>query len=416
MILHVFITLPDARRVHVGDMAFGLPIAGNPAPTSFRYSRAWLEMKGAFPLNPDPQSLPLTADEFHGSALRPPLRVFEDAVPDDWGRQLIVREKKLSANQRTPYWFLKHTGSSGMGALSFSESMSAPSKKKEDRDFGEVVDAAIRFDRGEALDDDHLRRLFAAGASPGGARPKVLAVDAAGAGWISKLSSASRDAGMDVVGLEYACMHLAGLAGLEVPAIKLDWFGGHKALSVRRFDMTPTGGRLHMISLSTLCGESGGLYCISYDEPAAAIRKYSDDPGADMVKFFRQMVFNAAVGNTDDHLKNFILLRGSEGYRLSPCFDILPDVGHNRQHTLAIGQSFSTPDRQTLRQVGARWTGLQEAAIDEIIDRVLDAVLHFDAVASESGCEDNTRMIFSKDIQRRVEIVGACGYSAALGL
>jgi serine/threonine protein kinase HipA of HipAB toxin-antitoxin module len=37
-------------------------------------------------------------------------------------------------------------------------------------------------------------------------------------------------------------------------------------------------------------------------------RKHSTAPKMDVATLFRHMVFNAAVGNVDDHLKNFWML------------------------------------------------------------------------------------------------------------
>jgi len=36
------------------------------------------------------------------------------------------------------------------------------------------------------------------------------------------------------------------------------------------------------------------------------------DPETDITALYRQMVFNGFIGNTDDHLKNFIMLGGGE--------------------------------------------------------------------------------------------------------
>lgn len=63
----------------------------------------------------------------------------------------------------------------------------------------------------------------------------------------------------------------------------------------------------------------------------------------------------AHIGNTDDHLKNFLLLRDAHGWRLSPAFDLVPDIGRNREHTLAIGYSRETPSRNDLVAIGQRW-------------------------------------------------------------
>ena len=77
---------------------------------------------------------------------------------------------------------------------------------------------------------------------------------------------------------------------------------------MRRFDVTPQNGRLHMISLRTLCLERPGVYVQGYSDLAQAICKHSAAPKMDVTTLFRHMVFNAAVGNVDDHLKNFWML------------------------------------------------------------------------------------------------------------
>ncbi len=57
---------------------------------------------------------------------------------------------------------------------------------------------------------------------------------------------------------------------------------------------------------------------------ADVIRHVSTQPGQDLQRLYRQMVFNVMLGNTDDHLKNFIMLHNDEGWRLSPAFDLVP--------------------------------------------------------------------------------------------
>jgi serine/threonine protein kinase HipA of HipAB toxin-antitoxin module len=68
---------------------------------------------------------------------------------------------------------------------------------------------------------------------------------------------------------------------------------------VRRFDITPESGRLHMVSLRTLCLERSGIYVHDYSNLAQVVRKHSASPAADVAMLFRHMVFNAAVGNVD---------------------------------------------------------------------------------------------------------------------
>jgi serine/threonine-protein kinase HipA len=156
-----------------------------------------------------------------------------------------------------------------------------------------------------------------------------------------------------------------------------------------------------MISLKTLCREGAGLYALSYDAPAEAIRKYSDDPD-DLQRFFRQMAFNAAIGNTDDHLKNFVLLHDSRGWRLSPAFDLVPDIGRNREHTLAIGYSRDTPSRDDLIAVGQRWLNNAVQA-RHIVQEVVEAVSSFRAVAEHLAVASHSIRFFAADIAGRIE-------------
>jgi serine/threonine-protein kinase HipA len=125
---------------------------------------------------------------------------------------------------------------------------------------------------------------------------------------------------------------------------------------VRRFDVTPQKGRLHMVSLRTLCRERPGVYVHSYSDLAQSIRKHSAAPKLDVAMLFRHMVFNAAVGNVDDHLKNFWMLAKPEGYRLAPAFDLVPDITRRAEHTLSFRSSFACPTRNDLMTIADEWS------------------------------------------------------------
>src|SRR4051794_33222886 len=62
--------------------------------------------------------------------------------------------------------------------------------------------------------------------------------------------------------------------------------GRRRALLVRRFDVTPQNGRLHMVSLRTLCLERPGVYVHAYSDLAQVIRKYSALPNRMLQHFF----------------------------------------------------------------------------------------------------------------------------------
>ena len=402
ILLAVWLTLPDGEQAMVGDLACGDPDAAGSFNSEFEYALSWLAHPKRFPL--DPISLPIRRGRFAALNIEPPLGVFDDVLPDDWGRALIIRDRKLARGQQgTPYLLreLAAHHSPSVGALRFVIGRERP----VEREAADVVDlaalaaAAEAFEEGLAGDPRGLQRLFAAGSSLGGARPKALVSDGAYR-WIAKFPSVNRDGRFDVVGLETAGLDIAAQAGLAVPAHELRTFGRKKrrALLVERFDATGAGGRRHMISLRTLCKERPGAYAQSYSELVDVVRQVSAAPQEDVDRLYRQMVFNAAFGNTDDHLKNFWMLHDQAGYRLSPAFDLVPDVGERREHTLAFEYERTPPERSTMLALAKRW-GVREA--DAIIDAVLTAMEIFGTVAKERGVpEDNIKEI-GGDIARR---------------
>jgi serine/threonine-protein kinase HipA len=69
----------------------------------------------------------------------------------------------------------------------------------------------------------------------------------------------------------------------------------------------PEGGRRHMISLLTLM-QAKGYYRCRYGDILNTVRKVSAVQVTDSQQLYRQMVFNAVVNNTHDHLKNYWML------------------------------------------------------------------------------------------------------------
>lgn len=74
-----------------------------------------------------------------------------------------------------------------------------------------------------------------------------------------------------------------------------------------------------------------------------------------MTALYRQAVFNALLGNTDDHLKHFALRHvGTEGsgWRLTPAYDLPPDEPPRGEHLLRFGSVSFQPDAQGLAGLG----------------------------------------------------------------
>ncbi len=408
--LFVWIRLADATLRLVGELGTTDPSPYNGHFRSeFEYARDWTDWSGAFAL--DPESLPLNTSSrrFNGELFHPPLSVFDDSLPDDWGRALLSALLRSEGRRSTPVEMLLRMRGGGTGALIFGETPAPPETTGTVRStaLNALLRAADKFEAGTLPLNDEFRKLIEGSSRAGGARPKALAHDANGE-WLIKFPSSSRDAGHDVVALEATCLLLGRRAGLEVPDARLITLGKRRALMVRRFDVTPHSGRLHMISLRTLCRERPGVYIHSYSNLAGAVRKHSASPAADVAALFRHMVFNAAIGNVDDHLKNFWMLAKPEGYRLAPAFDLVPDIAERGEHSLFFQASSGCPSRADLLELARAW-GIQKGP--DIIAEVVAAVDSFTASARKfdvRGVKSLERI--SKDIRRRaVRLDGAAG-------
>ena len=261
------------------------------------------------------------------------------------------------------------------------------------------MEAAERYDLDPgAVGDDDLALLFRAASSPGGARPKLV-LDQAGKGHIAKLASA-RDA-VDMVRVEAACLALAADAGLCVPEFRVEAVGHRAALLVRRFDESPEGGRYHVLSLKTLTGAEG-YYQLGYADLADCLRRVSSRPETDIPALYRQMVFNAVLGNTDDHLKNFAMRREPSGWRLTPAFDLLPDIPQCGEHCLHFGAAGHRPNADAVQAMAGAF-GLSRQRARQIAAEVTAAVAGWRCRFNAYGVPVADCDRLGRDIERRLD-------------
>ena len=120
---------------------------------------------------------------------------------------------------------------------------------------------------------------------------------------------------------------LAGLCGLNVPEAKLEKFPPlGSTFLIKRFDRSGSK-RVHFASAMTLLGKTDGASAAdgtSYLDIAAFIRSYGAQPKKDLIELWKRIVFNMAVTNTDDHLRNHAFVLTGKGWILSPLYDVNP--------------------------------------------------------------------------------------------
>ncbi len=405
--LSVWLRTPDGASKRAGELRVADPNAalGGALRGEFRYDGDYLTDAGAIAL--DPVHLPLEPRVF--AADRPSAgvhAVFEDSLPDDWGRGLLIRQHRLPrARQRVPD-LLGYLGAAGLGALAYGLDDGKPlTTPAPPLHTATLIEAALRYDADPtAVAEADLVALFQAASSPGGARPKLL-VEHAGRPCIAKLGS-SRDH-VELVRVEAACLALAQASGISVPRFEVVGLGRHAALLVERFDVQGQRGRFHRLSLQTLLGAEG-WYQLGYGDLADLVRRVSARPELDLPALYRQAVFNALLGNTDDHLKNFSMLRRREGWRLAPAYDLTPDEPPRGEHVLHFGAADHQPDAAALARL-ARAFGLSATKGARIRAEVAAAMVGWQAVFRDFAVSLKDRDRLAADIERRLTRCGTLG-------
>lgn len=348
----VFAYLPVATEaVPAGKLAM-LEEGVNTTASRFGYGRRYLQRPQAIAI--DPVSLPI--DGAVDGALREyepingltMLGAVRDAMPDAWGRRVIENKLKVPANSLSESQYLQHAGSNRLGALDFRENPTDGEIEGILPDMLELeylVEAADKIQNGEPV-PEHLRRIFDAGPSMGGARPKA-AVQRDGVAYVAKFME--RSDSFNVPQIEQATLELARACGLSVPFTELITLpNGKLVMLIERFDraLNADGNitRKHTVSALTMLGlHESQSSTSSYAAIAAVISTFGAKGFVqqDREELFGRMVFNIMVTNDDDHLRNhaFVWNADLRGWRLSPLYDVLPkpQIATERYLHLGVG-------------------------------------------------------------------------------
>ncbi|SHO52086.1 type II toxin-antitoxin system HipA family toxin [Desulfopila aestuarii] len=398
--LNVWLVIDPHDAIRAGELIVSDPDAQGRLLGQFKYTPEYLASPNAFAL--DPVNLPLQQDVFDANRPHSGVHgVFEDSLPDDWGRRILVRQYNLGRNQQRVPHLLRVLGGNAMGALRYSEGSATPQALPliESRQLEKIELLSRKFETDPLAVDEDMALLFQAASSPGGARPKALVHDECRA-YLAKFASVKDT--FDVVSLEVATMHLARRAGIVAAEVRCLPCGSRKILLVDRFDLGPiTQKRHHCISMQSLL-RADGYYNLAYADIAGILRMISANPVEDQRNLFKQMIFNILIGNTDDHLKNFSMLNDGEGWKLSPAYDLVPNIGLNSEHVLRIGLDNRVPDRQTLIKEAKRFGLKQARAVEDELDALVDAVSTWHEVFNLFDVPEEDILVIGRDIEHRL--------------
>ena len=102
-----------------------------------------------------------------------------------------------------------------------------------------------------------------------------------------------------------------------------------------------------------------------YQELASFIKAYGAQPRKDLLELWKRIVFNMAVSNTDDHLRNHGFILTESGWRLSPLYDVNPNIYGDRL-SLNVDRNDNTISFE-LAQSTSKLYGINEADAAKII-------------------------------------------------
>lgn len=337
--------------------------------------------------------------------------VFDDALPDGWGRLLMDRFLRQSG--RSPATFtaldrLAWMGEHALGALSFHPSSRDPDEGAREADLGQLAREAQAVIEGEA--GLVLPELLKAGGSPGGARPKVLAGirnDEVITGpepypggydpWLIKFFAKTDQP--DTGAVEAAYAHMAEAAGLAFPAHRLFDIPEGRFFGVRRFDREGRR-RIHMHSLGNLIGADFRVPSIDYQDLHKVVRLLTGDM-TQVLQVYRLMVFNVLAHNRDDHAKNFaFLFTPREGWRLAPGFDLTFSEGPGGEHTTSVCGEGRAPGREHFKRIAEK-ADIGSAKAEQIVEEVREAVAQWPSFARTCGVRGATAKRIEKIIAKK---------------
>ena len=326
-------------------------------------------------------------------------RIFLDSCPDTWGRLLMRRREAALARQQERQeqrlteidYLLGVHDANRMGGLRFKSEksgnflndvndMTAPPLTK----LRALEHAASRVEDDDFVSDPDytkwLSLLISPGSSLGGARPKANVSDE-GQLWIAKFPAKNDRTN---IGLwEYVTYKMAIAAKIHMAESRAEKYASdYHTFLTKRFDRKLTQ-RIHFSSAMTQLEYYDGEEGASYLDLAEFIANNSCQSNQDLRQLWRRIVFNIAVSNTDDHLRNHGFIWAGNSWILSPAYDINPSTDKNHLH-LNITENAAYLDFNLAFEIINEFRITREEAND-IYDEVLSVVAKWKDYATAEG-------------------------------
>jgi serine/threonine-protein kinase HipA len=337
---------------------------------AFEYADEWL-VEG---FSISPLSLPLEKRVFLSNyqPFEGLFGVFNDSLPDGWGRLLVDRmllRQGIQPAAIDPLVRLAIVGGSGMGALAYEPEIDwEHSLSTVDLDvLAQECERILNADSSESLDD-----LFMLGGSSGEAQPKIL-IEYEGKTWLVKFFTAFERTSAGLMEYEYSLA--ARDCGITMPKTRLfPSVRGPGYFGVRRFDRLnrPDGTvrRVHMTSVSALLETSYRIPNLDYQTLARLTLRLTQSFG-ELERLYRLACFNVLAHNRDDHSRNFSFIYDESAmtWRLSPAYDLTYSPGMRGEHATTLNGKGRDITTDKLREFGVQ-IGLSKSLCRSITAKI----------------------------------------------
>lgn len=385
---------------------------------SFAFHDEWLRKHGDLFLCEDLNNYPGMQYTEPGKDI---FGCFSDALPDRWGRTLLLRREQITASEEgrpirrlSSFDFLTGIDDfSRMGGLRFKKDKNGEFINVEKSlqippltDVRNLIAASMEIERSEEESQlpskKWINQLVMPGSSLGGARPKASVIGENKTLYVAKFPSRKDD--YDIGLWEHFTHLLAHKAGINAAHTEVLSVGEkfHTLLS-RRFDRNTEGRRIHFASAMTLLGLSDGDNATTghgYLNIVDFILQNCTNVEDNLQELYRRVVFNVCIGNSDDHFRNHGFLLTPKGWTLSPAYDMNPTL--NEYQSLLITSTSNKADLQTLLDACEEYMiGRNVAEI--IIQEVTDAVQDWRSQALRLGISKREMDVFASVLDSRLK-------------
>ena len=202
-------------------------------------------------------------------------------------------------------------------------------------------------------------------------------------------------------------MHLAEVIKIRVvPHSLICLADGKLGYITKRIDRTKNGEKIDMEDMCQLTlHPTEYKYKGSHEQIAKVIKQHCDMPKLDLTNYMQVLLFCFVTGNNDMHLKNFSLYRPSNGYQLSPAYDLINVAIANPEDKEELALSWS--GRKSNLKLNdflrsAATMGLEENVVLHLIDNMRKAIPKWQSLIHSSFLSEDMKDRYEQLIMSRM--------------